>query len=90
MAIARKPKQPAEVDVDALIAKGGTPAGEQRADAAPMQTIKPNPVVVRIPSPMLAAIEQARQTRTVRIPRHTWILEALAEKLDRELDQHAK
>jgi hypothetical protein len=78
MAIARKPKTPAVVDVDALIRKGGTVAGQAG------EPIKPSPVLVRIPAHMLEGIERARAVRAVRIPRHTWILEAIAEKLERE------
>jgi hypothetical protein len=45
---------------------------------------KPSPVILRIPPQLLERIEQARQERPVRIPRHTWLLEAVVEKLDRE------
>jgi hypothetical protein len=81
MTIARKPKTQARVDVDALIAKGGTVAG---VDEAPKTAAKASPVVVRIPAHMLAGIEQARAARAVQIPRHTWLLEAIAEKLARD------
>ncbi|MBZ4194209.1 MAG: hypothetical protein LAE24_07880 [Candidatus Contendobacter sp.] len=68
--------------MDALINKGGTVAGQ--AVAWDSGTVKPSAVVVRIPPDMLEGIERARAARAVRIPRHTWLLEAIAEKLARE------
>jgi hypothetical protein len=41
-------------------------------------------VVLRLPAGMLAQIDDAVRHRPVRIPRHTWVLEAVAEKLARE------
>jgi hypothetical protein len=80
MTIARKPKTRPAPDVDALIAKGGSVASTTTKTAP----AKASPVVVRIPAHMLAGIEQARQARAVQIPRHTWLLEAIAEKLARD------
>jgi hypothetical protein len=86
MAVTRKPKTSVAaesvVDVDALIRKGGTVAGQETK--APKEQDKPSPVILRIPSELLERIEQARQKRPVRIPRHTWLLEAVVEKLERE------
>lgn len=42
------------------------------------------PVVLRLPEHLLAALDEAVKTRSVKIPRHTWLLEAVVEKLDRE------
>jgi hypothetical protein len=44
----------------------------------------PQPVVVRMPAEMLAQLDEAVSRRSVRVPRHTWILEAIAEKLAKE------
>lgn len=44
-------------------------------------------VVVRIPAELLARIDEAVQQRDVRVPRHTWLLEAITEKLMR--DEHS-
>jgi hypothetical protein len=86
MTIARKPKKAeASVDVDALIAKGGSVAGQGADKTLKATAPKPSPVVVRIPAHMLAGIEQARQARAVQIPRHTWLLEAIVEKLARDV-----
>ena len=77
------------VDVDALIARGGSVASEPPpAPPAAPDAAKgggsPTPVVLRIPPAQLARIEAALGARSVRIPRHTWLLEAVAEKLERD------
>ncbi|NKD78123.1 hypothetical protein HEQ60_10170 [Haematospirillum sp. H1815] len=86
MAIARKPQKTevrSGVDVDALINKGGSVAQiNQPASDGPSPAEKQ--VALRIPVNMLGSIESRLKKRTVRIPRHTWILEAIAEKLERE------
>ena len=79
MAITRKPRaqQDGTVDVDALINKGGSP---------PSQTeVEPGitPITVRLPAEMLAKVDAAVAARPIRTPRHTWILEAILEKLQR-------
>jgi len=83
MAITRKPSTnaaSAEVDVDALINKGGTPPS-QNEDPEQGTTA----VVLRLPSDMLKQINACVKARPVRIPRHTWLIEAVHEKLSREL-----
>ena len=47
------------------------------------------PVVLRVPAQLLARLDRAVDQRSVRVPRHTWILEAIAEKLARELPEAA-
>jgi len=80
MAVTRKPKQSAKaVDIDALIRKGGRVAGE--AEAAP---VKAAAVVLRVPADVMTRVDQAVQARRVKTPRHTWLLEAILEKLERE------
>jgi hypothetical protein len=44
----------------------------------------PTPVLLRVPSDLLQRIDRAVQTRRLPLPRHTWMLEALLEKLERE------
>jgi hypothetical protein len=86
MAISRRPKPtlvaatPA-VDVDALINKGGSIA---RSVAEPAAISKPAPVVLRMPPEVLARIDRAVEARRVKVPRHTWLMEAVIEKLERE------
>jgi hypothetical protein len=87
MAIVRKPKISPErkpegaVDINALIHKGGSAA---RAKTA--QEEKPTPLLVRIPQDMLSRIDRSVKGRRIKTPRHTWILEAIVEKLEREAD----
>ena len=83
MAIARKPHRPAEaaMDVDALINRGGSPTGSPAA-AAPSKTTS---MLLRIPADIMERLDTALKSRPVRLPRHTWILEAIHEKLTREL-----
>ena len=87
MAVTRKPKPapslttaPA-VDVEALINKGGSVAPTPEPAVA---TGKPVPVVLRVPPDVLARVDQLVEARRVKVPRHTWLLEAVVEKLERE------
>ena len=87
MALTRRPKPPAPaataaaVDVALLISKGGSVA--RAADPAP-SPVKPAPIVLRMPPDVLVRIDQAVEARRVRVPRHTWLMEAVIEKLERE------
>lgn len=85
MAITRKPKlsgAPVLVDVDALINKGGSsPTPEKTANVATV------PLVLRLPSEVLTRVDAAVKARPVRTPRHTWLLEAVHEKLRREVEE---
>ena len=87
MAITRKPKVPAlspvsGVDVDALINKGGSVATASAAPAVPSD--KPVPVVLRVPAEVLERVDRLVEARAVKVPRHTWLMEAVIEKLTRE------
>jgi len=93
MALARKPKPTDTADapkderaIEALIAKGGSVADAQigKGRAGGQSGGKPTNVVLRLPPDMLARVDAAVETRTLRIPRHTWLLEAVLEKLERE------
>ena len=66
------------VGVNPLINNGGSdPAGHSHNGTKEQ-------VVLRIPSDILEGIDRAVARRRVPTPRHTWILEALVEKLARE------
>ncbi len=41
-------------------------------------------LTVRVPRALVSNIDHERKARAVRVPRNTWILEAVVEKLDRE------
>ena len=90
MALARKPKPNAKAQsasdegaIEALIAKGGSVA-EDSPKEKDRTVVKPTNVVLRLPPEMLSRVDVAVEARSVRIPRHTWLLEAVLEKLDRE------
>lgn len=84
MAISRKPRpatsEGASVDIDALIHKGGSVAGEG-ALAGKQKLV---PVMLRLPPAMLEKVDASVQTRVVPTARTTWIMEAIVEKLERE------
>jgi hypothetical protein len=86
MAIARKPhRSPApaagtETEIEALINRGGSPSGTAAEEEKPAAV----PIMLRVPKAMLDQIEAALKVRPVKLPRHTWILEAIHEKLTRE------
>jgi len=44
-------------------------------------------VVLRMQEDILSQVDKAVRKRAVRIPRHTWLLEAVVEKLAREVAQ---
>ena len=86
MPIIRKPKPAAAaapgIDVNALINKGGGVARQDvKAEADENAT---SPVVLRVPNRLLKRIDQALLSRPLKTPRHTWLLEAVLEKLERE------
>lgn len=74
----QQPSNPDERRINALIEKGGTVA----ADDSP--TTKQMLVQLRLPSDLIQRIDRTRQKRTVPPSRHSWILEALLEKLKAE------
>lgn len=83
MAISRKPQAAAKsrdvVDINALIHKGGSSASEQAREGE-------KPILVRLPSDLLSRIDLSVKRRRIKTPRHTWILEAIVEKLEREAE----
>ncbi len=86
MAISRKPKPSSSaaaktVDVDALIRKGGSIAGNNGGQGKEKDAV---PVILRVPEDILERIDSSVQARRIKTPRHTWLLEAVLEKLERE------
>ena len=86
MSIARKPdrKEGSAVDVEALINRGGSPGGSPAREGQ-TGTAGTVPILLRIPPAMLERLEAVLKSRPVKLPRHTWILEAIHEKLTREV-----
>ncbi len=88
MAISRKPKPHdhttphGAVDVEALINKGGSIGSENGSrDSDRTRTATIN---LRIPVLLVERIDQILEERPLRTPRHTWLLEAVLEKLERD------
>jgi len=79
MAITRKPRPLKTIDVEALIARGGSSIAD-RVRAKVLTR-----VALRMPSLMVRQIDALLETRPVKISRHTWILEAIQERLVKSL-----
>ena len=79
MAITRAPKSKAsEARIQSLIEKGGQPARQEHTARRPLA------VALRIPGPLAVRLDTFLREKTIPVPRHTWILQAVLEKLDRE------
>ncbi|ACA21262.1 hypothetical protein M446_7044 (plasmid) [Methylobacterium sp. 4-46] len=84
MALTARPVRPAPKpahDVDAFIQKGGsvpTGSAEERPGKAPQHPLK------FPPGDLFDRLERAREASAVKLPRNTWILQAIAEKLERD------
>ncbi|GEP06606.1 hypothetical protein [Methylobacterium oxalidis] len=84
MALIAKPARPAQTSVDAIeafISKGGSVASEALAEKpakAPQHPLK------FPPGDLFDRLERAREASAVKLPRNTWILQAIAEKLERD------
>jgi hypothetical protein len=76
------PPVPPRVDVDAIINRGGSVAREAPAKMPASRARKS--VLMNLPVETLDAIANAIASRPVKIPRQTWIEEAIQEKLGRE------
>lgn len=92
MTISRKPKPSLEVssekqnlkekEIENLIQKGGSIADP--ANSPEVKDDPPKNVQLRLLGSWLDRIDTLRNQRTVKTPRHTWFLEAISEKLERE------
>ena len=80
MAVTRKPRVVPESAIEALIAKGGSVATPE--PAPPTSGVKMVPV--RIDTTLLTRIDRAVQAQPIKIPRNTWVLQAILEKLERD------
>ena len=78
----RSPETPdiQEKEIQSLIEKGGSVAKSDEKKSK-KQVV---PITLRIPNHIIERIAQVIASRPIRIPRHTWILEAILEKLERE------
>lgn len=84
MTVTRKPKAKtaaSEAQITALIDKGGSSTHDNTTQAPATRHMA---VSLRIPVPLAQRLDAFLQDRLIRVPRQTWILEAIVEKLDRE------
>ena len=93
MAIRRPPSKATQSEADreartAAFINGGLQVAEPEPEPEPKsQKVlfkKTKDVLLTIPGDMHKRLAGALEARRVRIPRHTWLLEAILEKLDRE------
>ena len=68
-----------ENQVAALIQKGGSVATAEAGEGIEIKNVQ-----LRLPVPWLEQIDTSLATRRLRPSRHSWLLEAVIEKLDRE------
>lgn len=85
MSISKKPKttsSQSEAKVQALIEKGGSSAHKDKQNKKQQKDVVP--ISLRLPREFSERIEAVLEKRALKIPRHTWLLEAVIEKLERE------
>lgn len=85
MVISGKPKQKQDdnkIDVDALINKGGSVA----SNTSKQQTKNEMLVNLRLPFDVIQQIDLVVSKRRIKTSRHTWLMEAIYEKLEKEKD----
>jgi hypothetical protein len=81
MALRAKPQQqqPDDRRINELIEKGGTVARRENGDTAKLMLVQ-----LRLSRDVIQRIDRTRKKRTVPPSRHSWILEALLDKLNTE------
>lgn len=80
MAISKKPqKKEQESEIDSLINKGGSVALLDKKDEKLVA-----PILLRLPPDDVTEIDSLISKRRIKIPRHTWLLEAVYEKMERD------
>jgi hypothetical protein len=85
MAIARRPlRRPDRNTSGSGLSPPTLPTGDRRVREQPPRAGTPTPVLLRVPPDLLRRIDQAVESRRIQIPQHTWMLEALLEKLERD------
>ena len=79
MVIKKKPKQ-RQTKADYLIGKGADDTGKKRRPRKKGRV----PVNLRIPAHLLVRIDAALKLKAIPIPRHQWLLEAIADRMEAE------
>ena len=87
--ISRKPNKSvvlSNVDVDALINKGGEVPKNKAPEKSKTDKTPPKkiPVQLRLSQDLLNIIDGIIDDRIVRVSRHTWFLEAISDKIEKE------
>ncbi len=80
MPVKPKPSPKKDIDVDSLIRKGGS-APQESDDALEGA----QPVNLKIPKKILKKIDELVSQREIEIPRTLWLMEAIHEKIKREI-----
>ncbi len=92
MALTRKPSTPPstsvlkEADIDALINRGGeVPSTKSAAKAPPAEdSERIIPTQLRVTKGKLDEIDKQVKRSKIKISRHSWLLQAIEEKLERD------
>lgn len=86
MAIARKPgnSTASEQQIETLINQGGGIAPTKLGRPTNRVERKTSNVLLRMPDALLSSVDDAVEARPLPTTRHTWLLEAVFEKLQRE------
>ena len=75
-------RRPALTEVTRVINKGGS----SREFSSEIETEERERIFnLRVPESLVAQVDEIRKGRTGKISRNTWILEAMSEKITREL-----
>jgi predicted HicB family RNase H-like nuclease len=67
-------------DIDAVINRGGSSSATSQEEHMEKERI----FNLRVPELLVAKVDALRKRRTGKISRNTWILEAIADKVERE------
>jgi predicted HicB family RNase H-like nuclease len=67
-------------DIDAVINRGGSSATSQEDNQEKERVFN-----LRVPESLVAKVDALRKRRTGKISRNTWILEAIEDKVEREM-----
>lgn len=84
MALVKPPKSALERRAEALIDRAPAVHASKKSINEGKDEI---PVTVRIPKAMLEEIEALVKARPIKTARHTWLMEAIYEKLKRDTAQ---
>lgn len=82
--IVSKAVEPVDPAVDAFIRKGGSAPAEPVEPASEKAAKAPQHPLKFPAGDLFDRLERAREASAVKLPRNTWILQAIAEKLARD------